>query len=122
LQLRYELAQLYFQMGKINEAIPEFQRSQQNANRKLKAMSYLGQCYARKNMNELAVRTFEAALKEKPVWDEEKKELSYNLGLVLEKLGKREEAKRQFEEIYGVDSAYKDVASKMNEYYPTEST
>ena len=27
-------------------------------------MSYLGQCYARRNMNDLAVRTMEAALKE----------------------------------------------------------
>jgi tetratricopeptide (TPR) repeat protein len=117
LQLRFDLALLYFEIGKINEAIPEFQKAQQNANRKVKAMSYLGQCYARKNMNELAVRTFEAALKEKLVWDEEKKELTYNLGSILEKLGRRDDAKRQFEEIFGIDSAYKDVAKKMDEYY-----
>jgi len=117
LQLRIDLALLYFEIGKINEAIPEFQKAQQNANRKVKAMSYLGQCYARKNMNELAVRTFEAALKEKLVWDEEKKELTYNLGSILEKLGRRDDAKRQFEEIFGIDSAYKDVAKKMDEYY-----
>jgi tetratricopeptide (TPR) repeat protein len=117
LQLRFDLAQLYFELGKINEAIPEFQKAQQNANRKVKSMSYLGQCYARKNMNELAVRTFESALKEKPVWEEEKKELTYNLAMVLEKLGRRDEARRQLEEIFGVDSAYRDVAKKVDDYY-----
>jgi tetratricopeptide (TPR) repeat protein len=117
LQIRFELGQLYFHAGKIMEAIQEFQKAQSNPNRKVKAMSYLGQCYAKKNMNELAVRTMEGALKEKLVWDEEKKELAYNLGTVLEKMGKREEAKRQMEEIFAVDSGYRDVSKKMEEYY-----
>src|SRR5205814_10481642 len=108
LQIRFELGQLYFQAGKIMEAIQEFQKAQSNPNRRVKAMSYLGQCYARKNMNELAVRTMESALKEKLTWDEEKKELAYNLGSVLEKMGKREDAKRQFEEIFAMDSGYRD--------------
>ncbi len=122
LQIRFELGQLYFQAGKITEAIQEFQKAQANPNRKAKAMSYLGQCYARRNMNELAVRTMETALKEKLVWDEEKKELAYNLGSVLEKMGKREEAKRQFEEIFAVDASYRDIAKKMDEYYSGEGS
>jgi tetratricopeptide (TPR) repeat protein len=117
LQIRFELGQLYFQMGKIGEAIQEFQKAQANPNRKIKAMGYLGQCYARRNMNELAMRTFETALKEKLVWDEEKKDLTYNLALVLEKMGKRAEANKQFEEIYAVDIGYRDVAKKVDDYY-----
>jgi tetratricopeptide (TPR) repeat protein len=120
LQIRYDLGVLYFQVGKIMEAIQEFQKAQSNPNRKVKAMSYLGQCYAKKNMNELAVRTMESALKEKPVWDEEKKELAYNLGMVHEKMGKREDAKRQLEEIFAVDSGYRDVSKKMDEYYSAQ--
>jgi tetratricopeptide (TPR) repeat protein len=117
LQIRFDLGVLYFQAGKISEAIQEFQKAQANPNRKVKALSYLGQCYARRNMNDLAVRTMEGALKEKPVWDEEKKELGYNLGVVLEKMGKREDAKRQFEELYAVDASYRDVSKKMDDYY-----
>ena len=109
-------------MGKIGEAIPEFQKAQSNPNRKTKAMGYLGQCYARRNMNDLAVRTFESALKEKVSWDEEKKDLTYNLGSILEKMGKREEAKAQFEQIYAVDSSYKDVSKKMDDYYGGQSS
>ena len=117
LQIRFELGQLYFQAGKIGEAIQEFQRAQANPHRKIKAMNYLGQCYARRGMNELATRTFEGAIKEKLIFDDEKKELVYNLGCALEKMGKREEAKQQFETIYGTDSTYRDVAKKMDEYY-----
>jgi tetratricopeptide (TPR) repeat protein len=121
LQIRFELGQLYFQSGKISEAITEFQKAQSNPNRKTKAMGYLGQCYARRNMNDLAVRTLESALKEKLVWDEEKKDLAYNLGSIFEKMGKREDAKVQFEQIYGVDSSYKDVSKKMEDYYGGQS-
>ena len=121
LQIRFELGLLYFQTGKISEAIAEFQKAQSNPNRKTKAMGYLGQCYARRNMNDLAVRTLESALKEKLVWDEEKKELTYNLGSIFEKMGKREDAKAQFEQIYGVDSSYKDVSKKMDDYYGGQS-
>jgi len=121
LQIRFELGQLYFQMGKISEAIGEFQKAQANPNRKTRAMGYLGQCYARRNMNELAVRTLESAVREKVGWDEEKKDLTYNLGSIFEKMGKREEAKAQFEQIYGVDSTYKDVSKKMDDYYGGQS-
>jgi tetratricopeptide (TPR) repeat protein len=121
LQIRFELGQLYFQMGKIGEAIAEFQKAQTNPNRKVKSMNYLGQCYARRNMNELAVRTFELALKEKPTWDEEKKDLAYNLGTVLEKMGKRVEANKQYEEIFAQQSDYKDVDQKVTDYYNSQS-
>jgi tetratricopeptide (TPR) repeat protein len=117
LQIRFELGQLYFQMGKISEAIAEFQKSQTNPNRKIKSMNYLGQCYARRNMNELAVRTLESALKEKLTWDEEKKDIAYNLGSVFEKMGKRVEMIKQYEDIFAVDSTYKDVGKKMDDYY-----
>jgi len=117
LQIRFELGQLYFQAGKINEAIQEFQKARQNPHRKIQTLNFLGQCFARRNMNELAMRNFEEAIKEKPVFDDEKKELTYNLASVLEKMGKREEAIKHFEAIYGVDITYRDVAKKVDDYY-----
>jgi tetratricopeptide (TPR) repeat protein len=121
LQIRFELGQLYFQLGKTSEAIAEFQKSQANPHRKVASMNYLGQCYARRNMNELAVRTLESALKEKLIWDNEKKDLAYNLGAVLEKMGKRAEANKQYEEIFAVESTYKDVEQKVTDFYKSQS-
>ena len=117
LQIRFELGELYFQTGKISEAIQEFQKAQSNPSRRLQAMGYLVQCFARRNMNDLAARTLQNAIKEKAAFDDEKKELIYQLGSVLEKMGKGEEAIEQFKQIYEVDISYKDVAAKVDAYY-----
>jgi tetratricopeptide (TPR) repeat protein len=117
LQFRFELGQLYFQLGKITEAMKEFQKAQGNPHRRIQALSYLGQCFARRGINDLAASTFQDAIKEKVVFDEEKKELIYLLGSVFEKMGKRDDAIGQFKIIYAADVGYKDVADKIDAYY-----
>jgi tetratricopeptide (TPR) repeat protein len=117
LQIRFELGQLYFQMGKITEAMKEFQKAQGNPHRRIQAMSYLGQCFARRGINDLAATILQDAIKEKVVFDDEKKELVYLLGCIFEKMAKREEAIAQFKLIYAVDVGYKDVTEKMDAYY-----
>ena len=122
LQIRFELGQLYFQMGKITEAMKEFQKAQGNPHRRIQALSYLGQCFSRRGINDLAATTFQDAIKEKVVFDDEKKELVYLLGCVYEKMAKREEAIAQFKVIYAVDVGYKDVAEKIDAYYGGQSS
>lgn len=117
LQIRFELGELYFKAGKIKEAMPEFQKAQNNPHKRVQALTFLGQCFAKQGIFPLAARTLETALKEKPVFDEEKKELIYALGCVYEKMGKAKEAIDQFQEIYAVDIGYKDVAAKVDAYY-----
>jgi len=117
LQLRFELGELYFKVGKVSEAIQEFQKAQGNPARRIQALGYLGQCFARRGMNDLAARTLQNAIKEKVVLDDEKKDLIYQLGCVLEKMGKTDEAMEQFKQIYEIDIGYRDVASKVDAYY-----
>ncbi len=117
LGIRFELGELYFKLGRISEAMPEFQKAQGNPHKRLLAMSYMGQCLARRGMNDMAASTLRAALKEKVGFDDEKKELIYALGSVLEKMGKTEEAIEQFKEIYQVDMGFKDVAAKIDAHY-----
>jgi tetratricopeptide (TPR) repeat protein len=117
LQIRFELGHLFFKAGKVGEAIQEFQKAQGNPHRRIAAMNYLAQCFAKRRMFDLATRTLQNALKEKLVFDEEKKELIYNLGCVLEGMGKKDEAIKQFELIYEVDIGYRDVAAKVDAFY-----
>ncbi|HVU07057.1 MAG TPA: hypothetical protein VHG89_00780 [Verrucomicrobiae bacterium] len=117
LAIRFEMGQLYLQAGKINEAIQELQKAQGNPHKRIAAMGCLAQCYAKKKMFDFAARTLQNAIKEKPVFDDEKKELTYNLGCVLESMGKKEEAIEQFKLIYEMDIGYKDVAAKVDAYY-----
>jgi tetratricopeptide (TPR) repeat protein len=117
LQIRYELGTLYFQAGKITEAIQEFQKAMNNPHRRIQAMTYLAQCFAKRGMNDIAARRLQDALKEKLTFDDEKKDLHYTLGVILEKMGKKEDAIEQFKAIYEVDIGYKDVAAKVDAYY-----
>jgi tetratricopeptide (TPR) repeat protein len=117
LAIRFELGVLYFQAGKIGEAIQEFQKAQGNPHKRLLAMGYLAQCYGKRKMYDLAARTLQNAIKEKPVFDDEKKDLVYNLGCMLESMGKKEEAMDQFKLIYEMDIGYKDVAAKVDAFY-----
>ena len=115
--IRFEMGVLYFQTGKYSEAIQEFQKAQQNPHKRLAAMGYLAQCYGKKKMYDFAARTFQNAIKEKLVFDEEKKELIYNLAGVLETMDKKAEAIEQLKLIYDVDSGYKDVAARVEASY-----
>ncbi len=117
LQIKFELGVLYYESGQITEAIQEFQKAQANQNKRIAAMNYLGLCFAAGGKYEMAARKMAEAIKEKPVFDEEKKDLVYNYGCVLEKLGKRDEAVKQFELIYQEDIGYRDVAAKVDGYY-----
>jgi tetratricopeptide (TPR) repeat protein len=122
LQIRFELGQLYFQMGKITEAMKEFQKAQGSPHRRTQALCYLGQCFARRGINDLAASTFQDAIKEKVLFDDEKKELIYLLGCVYEKMDKREDAIAQFKIIYAADVGYKDVGEKIDAYYGAQSS
>ena len=117
LAYRFDLGVLYYKVGRMNEAIQEFQKSQNNPNKKISSLYYLGLCFSARGMNDLAVRSLQNALKEKVGFDEEKKQLIYALGSVLEKMGKKEEAIEQFKQIYEADIGYKDVAKKVDDYY-----
>ncbi|MGD0614067.1 MAG: tetratricopeptide repeat protein, partial [Verrucomicrobiota bacterium] len=117
LAIRFEMGALYFQTGKIGEAIQEFQKAQGNPHKRIAALNYLGQCYAKRKMFDLAARALQSAVKEKPIFDDEKKDLIYNLGSVFESWGKKEEAIEQFKQIYEVDIGYRDVGSKVDAFY-----
>ncbi len=117
LQIRFELGQLYFQAGKLSEAIQEFQKAQNNPQRRLMAIMYLGRCFGKRGMNDMAARKFQDALKEKLTFDDEKKEMLYELGCVFEKMNKPDDAIEQFKQIYESDISYRDVAAKVDAYY-----
>ncbi len=117
LAIRFEMGVLYFQADKASEAIAEFQKAQGNPHKRSAAMSYLAQCFAKRKMFDLAARTLQNAIKEKLVFDDEKKDLVYNLGCVLESMGKKDEAIEQFKQIYEMDAGYKDVSAKVEAFY-----
>jgi tetratricopeptide (TPR) repeat protein len=117
LAIRFDMGVLYFDAGRISEAIQEFQKAQSNPHKRTAAMNYLAQCFAKRKMFDLAAATLQDAIREKVVFDDEKKDLIYNLGCVLESMGKKGDAIEQFKIIYQVDIGYRDVAAKVDAFY-----
>ena len=117
LQLRYELGETLIKAGMHTEAIPELQRAKQNPNARLKAMNLLGQCYVEKNMLDIAVKQFRDAASETTAMDSTKKDITYRLGLALDKMGKKDESLECMKQIYEVDYGYLDVAKRVESSY-----
>lgn len=117
LALRFELGTILFRANKFGDAIAELQKSQNNPHLRIRSLILLGQCFLGRNMNDLAVRALQNALKEKVGFDDERKEILYYLGVALDKMGKREESIEQFKLIYEVDSAYRDVSARIDAFY-----
>lgn len=117
LAIRFEMGTHCFKAGKFSEAIQEFQKSQNNPHLRTRSLLFLGQSFLGRNMNDLAVRAFQNALKEKVGFDDERKEILYWLGITLEKMGKRDEAIEQFKLIYEEDIGFRDVAARVDAFY-----
>ncbi|MFM8470366.1 MAG: tetratricopeptide repeat protein [Limisphaerales bacterium] len=115
--IRFELGMLYFNLGRLPEALPEFQQAENNPHKRVQAMLYSARCMAARNMNDMAARKLQNALKEKQGFDDERKELLYTLGVVLEKMGKAEDSIQQFMAIYEVDMKFRDVEDRVNRHY-----
>lgn len=117
LGIRFELAELFFKLGRFSEASPEFQKAQANPNKRLMAMAYLGQCFAALGRYDMAARQLQNALREKLVFDDEKKEMTYALAGIYEKMTKQNEADDLYKQIYEIDMSYKDVSAKVDASY-----
>ncbi len=120
LAIRFELGELNFHAGRITEAIQELQKAQHHPNRRVAALGLLAKCFARRGMHDLAIRSLQNAIREKPVFDDEKKDLVYELGDVFAKSGKPDDAVNQFKLIYEIDIGYRDVAAQVDRYYASK--
>jgi tetratricopeptide (TPR) repeat protein len=117
LQLRFELGETLVKAERWQEAIPELQKARQNPNVRIRAMSLLGQCFTARSMFDLAAKTLTDAASELVAMDSVKKDIIYNLGLVLEQTGDSAKALECFKQIYEIDYGYRDVAARVEGSY-----
>jgi tetratricopeptide (TPR) repeat protein len=117
LLIQFELGQLYFEGGKITEAMQAFQKSERNPNKRIQSITFLAKCMEKRNMFDMAARRLTEVVKEKLTFDEEKKDLVYTLGCIYQKMNKKDESIEQFKLIFEVDMGYKDVAKRVEDHY-----
>jgi len=117
LQFRYELGYQYYLRENYNEAIEEFQLAQRNPQRRTLALYYLALCFAQKGQDDIAFEQLQKAAAELTLMDDTKKDVVYQIGLLAEKMGRKDEAIAFFKEIYSVDIKYRDIAQRIESAY-----
>lgn len=118
LAARYDLGIIYKEMGRLDEAIEQFQQSKKQSELLLKSYNMLGLSFAQKEemgMFDLAVRQLKKALGIKGYPPEEYIEIKYNLGNIYFEKRYYQEAENYFKEIIKESPGYKDTQDKLKE-------
>jgi tetratricopeptide (TPR) repeat protein len=116
-EAKYKLGKLYWEAGQFDAAIAQFSQSQKNPAYRVVSLIGLGRAYKAKQMYDLAVAQFALVKVEMHEMDENKKDITYQLGECYELMGRDEQAIVEFKSIYSDDVLYRDVAAKIDRYY-----
>jgi len=68
------------QRGQINDAIQQFQLAQRHAQRRVKALYYIGLCFKQKKQYDMATEQLKKAAARAPAVGDTKKDIYYELG------------------------------------------
>jgi tetratricopeptide (TPR) repeat protein len=108
-----ELGVALFQMGKLEDAIREFQAAARSPEPPVLAFELLGQCFLEQDLHRVAVRVLTRALRLPGHAEVELLGVLYRLGLAHEALGASEQALECFERVYSIDIDFRDVGERM---------
>ena len=117
LQFRYELGYQFYLRQQYNEAIEEFQLAQRNPQRRTRALYHLALCFREKGQPDIAFEQLQKAASELTLMDETKKDVVYEMGVLAEQMGRKDEAVAFFKEIYSVDIKYRDITQRIESSY-----
>lgn len=108
----FKYAKVQMKKDEIDSAIVCFQKCAREKEREFESTKYLGECFLRKELLDIAVRRFIKALELHQHPDEEK-EVNYNLGLCYEKKGDAAKAKEHYKKVVLADFNFKDVKARF---------
>jgi tetratricopeptide (TPR) repeat protein len=114
LAARYELGVGLLDAGETDAAIAELQQAVKDPRKKTDAMFKLGRAFQQKGLSDLALGQFEKALQTAGSGPMAKEAL-YQMGLICEEQGKRDDALRHFARILEQDIGFRDVANKVEQ-------
>ena len=111
----FNLGIAYKEMGLLSEAIGEFQISSRNTEFFVSACSMIGVCYLEMGMPQQAVDWYRKALTLETLAQDDHLGILYDLASALEMSGEVEEAHSIFNELVGLNPAYRDVQARIQQ-------
>jgi tetratricopeptide (TPR) repeat protein len=114
-ETHYNLGIAYKEMGLIDDAIREFQRSRKDPEKFVNSSNMLGICYIEKNLYPLAIEVLKDAIEKMEDRGESYWAMHYDLAGSYEKNGNIKEALDIYTQIYGWNSKFRAVSDKINQ-------
>ncbi len=118
-ETHYNLGIAFREMGLLDEAIGELQKTCQAVDRGqpfpqvMQTYTWLAQCFLDKGVPEAAIRWYHKALESPGIDGETSTALHYELGSAYETAGNKQAALKHFLEVYGRNIDYRDVAERI---------
>ena len=115
--LKFTLGRFLLEDGQTDAAIAQFQQVIGDVHYQTRALNYLGQCFANKEMYDMAESQFKRAQDLCETFGGQAKEIAYNLGQTYERMGDLQRAEVEYRKIYERDIGFRDVAQKVEALY-----
>jgi tetratricopeptide (TPR) repeat protein len=118
-ETHYNLGIAFREMGLLDEAIGELQKTCQAVDRGhpfpqvMQTYTWLAQCFLDKGVPEAAIRWYQKALTAPGIDEETRTALHYELAAAYETSGDKASALKHFMEVYGRNIDYRDVAERI---------
>jgi hypothetical protein len=118
-ETHYNLGIAFREMGLLDEAIGELQKTCQAVERGvpfpqvMQTYTWLAQCFLDKGLPEAAIRWYQKALTAPGIDEETRTALHYELAAAYETAGDKPSALKHFMEVYGRNIDYRDVAERI---------
>jgi tetratricopeptide (TPR) repeat protein len=109
----YNLGIAYKEMLLIEPALEEFKKAMRDPERTLECCSMLAICEQAQGNLENAAEWLHQGIDAPGFPPEDSIGLRYDLGEILEQLGRPEEARQHFQTVFDLDATYRDVANKF---------
>jgi len=113
LETHYNLGIAYMEMGLQDEAVKEFRVSANDPDRKLDSLTLQGICFRDQGKFSDVEELFVALLSLDSLEPDRLVALRYELGLLYEAAGRKGEALRVFNEIFGTNPGFRDTMQKI---------
>jgi pilus assembly protein FimV len=118
-ETHYNLGIAFREMGLLDEAIGELQKTCQAVDRGhsfpqvMQTYTWLAQCFLDKGVPQAAIRWYDKALTAPGVDEDTRTALHYELASAYESAGDKNSALKHFMEVYGRNIDYRDVAERI---------
>ncbi|MBN2492156.1 MAG: tetratricopeptide repeat protein [Planctomycetes bacterium] len=110
---RFRYGEALYQVGRLDEAIGEFQKTVKDPRKRLDSQVMMANAFMKKGMLDLAASQLHRALEGAGEGTRRAMQIRYNLGLILEKQGRRAEARAEYLHVYERDINFRDIKTRL---------